>query len=48
MVNTNDVRGLLLHLIRGARKHGSIDEKYLKRLLKEHKVETTFSDLVNE
>ncbi len=47
-VRKQDVEGLLLHLVRGAKKHGSIDETYLRDIMTRHNLEMTFADLVNE
>ncbi len=47
-VRKQDVEGLLLHMVRGVKKHGSIDEAYLRSIMKTHKLEMNFSDLINE
>lgn len=47
-IRKQNVEGLLLHLIRGVKKHGSIDENYLRSILTRHQLEMTYSDLINE
>ena len=46
--NKGQVEGLLLHLVRGAKKHGTIDLPYLRSVIKRHKIEVRLDDLISE
>lgn len=43
-----DLQGLILHLRRGAKKHGAITPEYLEDVLNRHTVKVPMSELVNE
>jgi len=46
--NRGNVEGLALHLIRGVKKHGSIDLPYLRSILKRHTIKVRLDDLIDE
>ena len=46
--NRGNVEGLALHLVRGVKKHGSIDLTYLRSILKRHEIKVRLDDLINE
>ena len=46
--NKGDVEGLVLHLIRGCKKHGGIDLPYLRSVIRRHEIKVRLDDLINE
>ena len=47
-VNKTEVEGLLLHLVRGCKKHDGIDMPYLRSVIKRHQVQVRMDDLISE
>lgn len=42
------VEGLLLHLVRGAKKHNGISESYLRSVFKRHQIKLSLDELIDE
>ena len=46
--NRSEMEGLLLHLVRGCKKHDGIDLNYLRSVIRRHQIKVRLDDLIDE